>query len=287
MGFTLGHPGVSPSTKSSASRVILDERISEPTPREEWMAEAKPMSLKVMIVDDEAKTPRLMRALAAPLGHMVLALEDYQAARQRSERQRFDAVFVGMRLPSLDGLELARRIRNSEPNRDTFIVMLSATDDIPSLRTAFGEGADLVLTKPVSSDCLLRMLGAMDLPGWKGKRHAARLPLFADVACLWNGQPFSLRSLNISESGLLLQPSLGAEVGQEVAVTFKIPDVGASLNVRARIVRKEGSERFAVEFVELAPEHRNAIQLYVTGRLKELTSPRDLSGIGMRRLFRP
>jgi CheY-like chemotaxis protein len=245
------------------------------------------MPLKIMVVDDEPKIPRLMGVLATPLGHSVLPFEDYQAARQKGETQRFDAVFVGMRLPELDGLELARRIRNSEPNRETFIVMLSATEDIASLRTAFGEGADLVLTKPVSADRLLRMLTALSLPGWKGKRHAVRLPLFTDVVCTLDDQRFSLRSLNISESGMLLQPSLDAEVGQEVALDFKIQEIRASLNVRARTVRKEGTERIAVEFIDLAPEHQNAIQLYVVGRLKELTRPRDLSDIGLRRLFRP
>ena len=59
------------------------------------------------------------------------------------------------------------------------------------------------------------------------------------------------------------------------------------MHVVGRIARKEGIERVAVEFVGLAPEDQNAIQLYVMGRLKDLTPAHDLSGIGMRRLFRP
>ena len=86
--------------------------------------------------------------------------------------------------------------------------------------------------------------------------------------------------MNISEGGMLLQPSVEIDVGQEVALEFKIAEVGASLNVLARIVRKEGSERVAIEFIGLPPEDSNAIQLYVVGRLKDVTRPRDLSGIG-------
>lgn len=96
-----------------------------------------------------------------------------------------------------------------------------------------------------------------------------------------------MRSMNISESGMLLQPSVEIEVGQEVELEFKIAEVRASLHVVARIARKEGIQRVAVEFVGVAPEDQNAIQLYVMGRLKDLTPARDLSGIGMRRLFRP
>lgn len=245
------------------------------------------MSLKIMVVDDEPGSLTMMRSLAAPFGHTVLTFEGSQQAGERAQKQRFDVAFVGKRMPQLDGLELTRRIRNSQPNRETTIVMLSATDDIESLRKDFGEGADFVLTKPLAATRLRPMLAAMDSSGWKGKRHAARLPLFTEVDCTWDERQFPLRSMNISESGMLLQPSVEIEVGQEVELEFKIAEVRASLHVVARIARKEGIERVAVEFVGLAPDDQNAIQLYVMGRLKDLTPARDLSGIGMRRLFRP
>jgi CheY-like chemotaxis protein len=245
------------------------------------------MSLKIMVVDDEPMSLKLMRSLAAPLDHTVVAFEDHQEAGQRAEKQRFDVVFVGMRMPHLDGLELARRIRNSPANRDTTIVMLSATDEIDSLRKAFGEGADLVLAKPLTAGRLRPMLNAMDSPGWKGKRYAARLPLFTEVSCKWDKRAFPLRSMNISESGMLLQPGVDVELGQEVSLEFKIAEVRASLNVVARIVRKEATDRVAMAFMGLAPEDHNAIQLYVMGRLAGPTAPKDLTGFGMRRLFSP
>jgi len=192
-----------------------------------------------------------------------------------------------MRTPQLDGLELARRIRNAPLNREATIVMLSATDDIPSLRKAFGEGADFVLTKPVTAGRIRPMLAAMDSPGWKGRRHAARLPLFTEVVCACDERQFPLRSMNISETGMLLHPSLDLEIGQEVGLEFKIAEVRASLNVLARIVRKEGTERVAMAFIGLAPEHHNAIQLYVMGRLVDVTPSRDLSDIRTHRLFDP
>jgi len=245
------------------------------------------MSLKIMVVDEEPTSLKLLRSLAAPLGHTVLTFEDSLEAGQRAEQQRFDVAFVSMRMPALDGLELARRIRNSEPNRETTIVMLSATEDNESLRKAFGEGADFVLAKPLTAARIRPMLAAMDSPGWKGKRHSARLPLITEVICTWDDRQYPLRSLNISESGMLLQASMDVEVGQEVGLEFKIAEVRASLNVLGRIVRKEGTERVGVAFIGPAPEDLNAIQLYVLGRLKDLTPARDLSGIGMHRLFSP
>jgi len=243
------------------------------------------MSLKIMVADDEPLSLKLIRSLAVPSGHTVLTSDNSKEAGQRAETQRFDVAFVAMGTPQLDGLDLARRIRKSPLNLETTIVMLSATDDVKSLRAAFGQGADFVLSKPVTAGRIRPMLAAMDSPGWKSKRRAARLPLITEVLCTWDDRKFPLRSLNISESGMLLQPAPEIELGQEVALEFKIAEVRASLNILARIVRKEGAERTAVGFLGLAPEDLNAIQLYVLGRLRDLTPPRDLSNIGMNRLF--
>ena len=243
------------------------------------------MSLKIMVVDDEPLSPRLIRSLAAPLGHTVLTFHDSKEALERAGKMRFDVVFVGMFEP--DGLKLVSRIRNSQPNREATIVMLCTTDGIDSVRRSYGEGADFVLHKPVTAACLRPMLAAMDSSGWKLKAHAARLPLFTEViCCTWDDRQFRLRSVNISESGMLLQPSVDVGVGQEVTLEFKILEVRASLSVLARVVRKQGNERVGIEFIGLRPEDHNAIQIYVMGRLRAPTPPRDLSGIGMGRLLR-
>ena len=234
------------------------------------------MSLKIMVVDDEPVSLTLVRSLSAGPGHIVFGFKDCLEAGLRAEKQRFDVAFVGMRQPQTDGLELARRIRNSEFNRETAIVMLSTTDDVGSLRQAFGEGADFVLVKPLTGGRLRPILAAMDSPGWKDRRRAARLPLFTEVLCICHERRFRLRSANISESGMLLQSSVDCEIGQQVRLEFNIPEVRASLNVTARIVRKERKERVAVAFNDLAMEERNAIQLYIMGRLKDLVPKRDL-----------
>ena len=242
------------------------------------------MSLRIMVVDDEQGSQTLVKCLSEPLGHTVFAYDDAHKAGHRAEEQRFDVVFVGMGSPQMDGIELARRIRNSDPNRETTIVMLSATGGIDSLRTAFGEGANFVLTKPITARHLAPMLAAMDSDNWKGKRHSARLPLFTDVTCKWDAGQASLRSLNISEAGMLLQPAVDRAVGQEVALEFKLADAQAPLHIVARVARKEGTQSMGVEFVGLALEELNAIQLYVMGRLKGLTPRRKPTDIGTPRL---
>jgi CheY-like chemotaxis protein len=247
------------------------------------------MSLKILIVDEDPTSIQLLRSLGAPMGHTVLAFTDGHAAIERAETQRFQLFFVGMRAGELDGPEMVRRIRSTPPNRESLIVMFNTSDSNEVLRKAFAEGADLVAKKPLVAARLRVMLTALDAMEGRGrdKRHAARLPLFTDVSCVCGERQFSLRTMNISESGVLLQGTMQAEAGQEVALQFKIADVDATLNAKGRIARKEGNDRFGVEFLGLAPEDKNAIQLYVMGRMMELTRERDLSSVGVRKPFHP
>jgi CheY-like chemotaxis protein len=240
-----------------------------------------------MVVDHEAKTGTLLRSVATPLGYAIFTFDDYEAAGRQGETQRFESIFVGMQSPGLNALELIHRIRHSEPNRTTFVVALSETEDISGLRNAFCEGADMFLIKPLSGDRLQRMLASFS--EWKDKRQAVRLPLVTEVSCTWDGHEFPVRSLNVSETGMLLQPAPEVEIGEEVKLAFKIPETRAFLDVTARIVRKEETDRVGVEFVGLAPEDINAIQVYILGRMKDRSrSVREfLSDNGPRKPYAP
>jgi CheY-like chemotaxis protein len=263
--------------------VLIDERVALESRHED-----KLMPLKIIVVDDEPESLKFMRSLTNALGHYVQTFDNSQEAWQCVEKKRFDVAFVTMCAFELEGPALVRRIRSSHPNGETTIIMLSATANIDSLRKAFGEGADFVLTKPVLAARLRAMLMAMEAPDWRSRRRTARLPMFTDVICRWNDRHFPLRSVNISESGMLLQPSVEIAVGQEVELEFRIGETPAALHVLARIARKEVNERVAVAFIGLAPEEQNAIQLYVLGRLRDNAPRRDhLSDIGMPRFFRP
>jgi CheY-like chemotaxis protein len=244
------------------------------------------MPLKIMVVDDEPKGAQLMRALAMPLGHTVLPFRDYQSAAEDRDIEPFDVAFLGMRLPKLHGLALARRLKRTQPEHRTAIVMLTSTDDSSIFRRAFGEGADLIVVEPLQADRLRRMLDAMESPGWMQEKPAARLPIFTEVTCSWDGRQCTVHSLNISSTGMLMRPALDVELGTVIALQFKIPEVHASLALNARVVRNEREKHMGVQFIDLPREDQNAIQVYVMGRVRNLAPPRNLSELGPRRLFR-
>lgn len=228
--------------------------------------------MKTMIVDSEAQNGALLRSVAIPLGYTVRSY-NYDEGARTAEQEHFDVIFVGVDSDSSEGVDLVGRIRKSGPNRSAVIVMQSTTEDIPTLRKAIGEGADLFLIKPVSGERLGRMLVAF--PEWKDKRHAARLPLVTEVMATCDGQEYPATSLNISESGMLLRSQeVGSlSVGERVRLDFGIRETHSSLSLVARIVRKEATDRAGVAFEDLTPEDINAIHVYVTGRMKDFSRP--------------
>jgi DNA-binding response OmpR family regulator len=103
------------------------------------------VSPKVLVVDDEPKIVKLVRAYLEQGGFAVVDAGDGQTALIQLRREKPDLVVLDLNLPGIDGLEVAR-IARREGN--TPIIMLTArvedTDRIVGLEL----GADDYVTKP-------------------------------------------------------------------------------------------------------------------------------------------
>jgi two-component system KDP operon response regulator KdpE len=120
---------------------------------------------RVLVVDDE---PQIRRALTRTLeanGFEVRAVAtggDGVAAL----RWRPDVILLDLMLPDLDGLEVARRIREQIASP---ILVLSARDAEAQKVAALDQGADDYITKPFGTDELLARIRV-------ALRHAAGQP---------------------------------------------------------------------------------------------------------------
>ena len=103
------------------------------------------MSAKILVVDDESKIVKLVRAYLEQAGFSVVVAEDGQTALIQARREKPDLVVLDLGLPGIDGLDVARILRREG---DTPIIMLTArvedTDRIIGLEL----GADDYVTKP-------------------------------------------------------------------------------------------------------------------------------------------
>ena len=101
----------------------------------------------ILVVDDEPKIARLVRDYLEASGFRAVMAHDGQSALAQFRYERPDLVVLDLNLPGIDGLDVARAIRQE---RNTPIIMLTArveeTDRIVGLEL----GADDYVTKPFS-----------------------------------------------------------------------------------------------------------------------------------------
>ncbi|MGZ6039852.1 MAG: ATP-binding protein, partial [Phenylobacterium sp.] len=118
--------------------------------------------LTVLLVDDTAMNRELVRLMLGPLDlHLTEASSGVEAI-QLAEARPFDLILMDIRMPGIDGLEAARRIRSGQgANRATRIVALTADVEPENLEACVVAGIDGVLPKPISPAQLLAEVGGV------------------------------------------------------------------------------------------------------------------------------
>lgn len=103
--------------------------------------------LRALIVDDE-KVVRdfLVKFLRMEDVESVQSQDASSALRAMETEERFDMVFLDVRMPSMDGVELFRRLKKIDANSNYIMMTGYAVDDM--LKTAEREGAIASLKKP-------------------------------------------------------------------------------------------------------------------------------------------
>ena len=101
----------------------------------------------ILVVDDEPKIVRTVRAYLENAGFVVVTAEDGQTALTTFRHERPSLVILDLGLPRLDGLDVARAIRK---DTDVPLIMLTARVEETDRLIGLELGADDYVTKPFS-----------------------------------------------------------------------------------------------------------------------------------------
>jgi CheY-like chemotaxis protein len=226
------------------------------------------MAFKILAVDKDADALRVIKEAAGPLGHEVVVLNSGLEAANQVNCQKFDGAFIGASLPHMDGFAVTQLMRSSLTNRRVPIVMLTDSGDAKTMRKAFAAGVTFLLNKPLDLQHLQALLGSMRGQMLNEKRRYVRLPVRTMVYCHPGETQSKTLSVNVSQSGMLLEASGGLKVGHEEELLFELPDTAGQLSPIASVVRKEPNGRTAVRFAALSPRDRKALSDFVAGIVK-------------------
>jgi DNA-binding response OmpR family regulator len=119
--------------------------------------------MQVLVVEDEKRLAALLRQGLAEEGHSVVVAHDGREGLETALAGGFDAIILDVMLPAMDGLAVARHLRQAR--NQTPILMLTARDSTADVIDGLDLGADDYLTKPFRFDVLLARLRAVSRRG--------------------------------------------------------------------------------------------------------------------------
>lgn len=122
-------------------------------------------SRKILVVEDETHLAKGLKFNLEREGYSVTVAEDGHAAMERLQEQEFDLVILDLMLPKMGGMEVAKKIR--ETNIRFPILMLSAKSTEEDRAAGLAVGADDYLAKPFHlPELLLRVKGILRRWDW-------------------------------------------------------------------------------------------------------------------------
>lgn len=118
--------------------------------------ESHPLSLRVLLVDDEEPFARVLTERLSARNLTVMTALSGQAALSLLERLEMDVVILDVCMPELGGIEVLRRIRERSP--EIKVILLSGRDSIKDAIEGMHLGAFDYLPKPLPVDNLVKRI---------------------------------------------------------------------------------------------------------------------------------
>ncbi len=131
------------------------------------------MPEKILIIDDDVDTLRLVGMMLQKQGYQILAATNGQQGLNYAESDDPDLILLDVMMPQMDGYEVARRLRANPFTASIPILMFTAKTQLDDKVTGFEAGADDYLTKPTHPSELIAHVKALLARSTKGRAAPA------------------------------------------------------------------------------------------------------------------
>ncbi len=106
------------------------------------------MAEKILIIDDDLDTLRLVGLMLQKQGYQISAASNGTQGLAKAFEERPDLILLDVMMPDMDGYEVTRRLRKNPATDSIPILMFTAKTQLDDKVTGFEVGADDYLTKP-------------------------------------------------------------------------------------------------------------------------------------------
>jgi DNA-binding response OmpR family regulator len=224
-------------------------------------------AMTTLFADDDPVVRTLLGAVLGHLGHEAIGASEGAEAWGLYKQHRPTLVILDIEMPNHSGVELCRMIRQSDPQRETFILVLTGHDSEEALREVLDAGADDYMAKPASPENLVARLRIAER---RIEQDRARRKVESDLQrARWLA--------GIGETTITLQHEinnpLSALLGHAELMLMDLRDAGADTQ-QAQVILDQ-AKRIAVVVRRLAELRDPKSVEYAAGaRMIELT-PRE------------
>lgn len=124
---------------------------------------------RILLVEDEPNLRRTLTDLLRSDGYLVESSGDGVEGQELATKNPFDLIILDVMLPSRDGFEVCRRLRENGVN--TPVLMLTARNELNNKIQGFKAGGDDYLTKPFETPELEARIEALLRRASRGARN--------------------------------------------------------------------------------------------------------------------
>jgi CheY-like chemotaxis protein len=110
----------------------------------------------ILLVDDDKDTCASMSDIFSDLDYTVDMAYDGPGALELSGRHQYRLALLDYNMPGMDGLELCRRLKHSQPS--VVVLLITAFASIATTGAAAGAGVRCSLLKPVNFSVLMPLV---------------------------------------------------------------------------------------------------------------------------------
>jgi CheY-like chemotaxis protein len=132
--------------------------VVQPAATSETATERGGPSQEVLVVDDNADAAQTLALLLEQWGHHVHVAHNGSEAVEAARAHRPDTVFLDIRLPGADGIEVAQQLRRQAGLDKAVMIGITGYDPVDILERSRQSDFQRLLTKPVSPETLQELL---------------------------------------------------------------------------------------------------------------------------------
>jgi CheY-like chemotaxis protein len=114
--------------------------------------------MKVMVVEDEQASRKLVCFVLTAEGHNVLSVSSAEMALESIRANKPEIVLVDLALPGMDGLEFARLLKKDDATRHVAIVAITAYPEQCTKEASLKTYCEAFIVKPVDTRMLAEQL---------------------------------------------------------------------------------------------------------------------------------